>query len=308
MKKINFFPQKPVHIFLCLLVVVTGSVFAQSETRVTLSSSVDQKKIPLNRTVSWIVRIEWQDALSLIEIEEFEEPVLSNFDIVGSAASNRRLAHADGQTAIKEMTYTLAPKTLGMGYIESAALTYKDKATGESHHLMTQRVGVKVIDAVPEPGEIHIHRLPILLGLVFVVGILSVILLRRQARKNEEEDTDQRIPEEQILEELKNDIDLKNPQRTESLTQLMKLFRKYLAHKYEIPALEATTSQLIGHLKDSGIESQLADKCEVLFNKAEVLKFSGQEASQAELDEAYTIVETMIEAKLKEILADKTSK
>jgi histidinol dehydrogenase len=44
----------------------------------------------------------------------------------------------------------------------------------------------------------------------------------------------------------------------------------------------------------------------MLLNKADVIKFSGQEATQAELEEAYTTVETVFESHLaqakKEIL------
>jgi hypothetical protein len=272
-----------------------------SETRVTLSSFAEPRQAPLNRTVTWTVRIEWQDALGLIEIEKLEEPILSNFDITGSSASNRRIADASGQTSSKEISYTLAPKTLGMGYIEPAAISYIDKATGETHHLMTQRIGVEVVDAVAEPGEVKIPWLPILIVLVLGGGIFSFLVTRKKIRERKaaEQADVKPILEESFLAELKSTVDLTTQKKTESLTILTKLFRKYLAEKTGIPALEATTSELVQKLKESGIESRLAEKSESLFAKSDVIKFSGREATQAELDEAYTTVETVLETQVR---------
>lgn len=274
-----------------------------SETRVSLSSSVVPKQVPLNRTVKWTVCIEWQDALSLIEIDDFQEPVLSNFDIVGSSASNRRLADATGQISIKEITYTLTPKTLGMGYIESAAISYKDKATGEAHHLMTQRIGVEVIDPVPERGEVRIPWLSIILGFVLVAVIAVSLFLRKRMRdkKAAASTVDEALLEENILNELKSNVDLSSPNRNDSLATVIKLFRKYIFQKYDIPALEATTPDLIQKLKESGIESRLVEKCEAMLIKADVIRFSGKEATPAELDEAYGTVETILKSNLKEL-------
>jgi hypothetical protein len=291
-----------------LFMVVLGCAAAallpaqsRNETRVSLSSFAEPRAVPLNRTVRWTVHIEWQDALSLIEIENFEEPALSNFDIVGSSASNRRLADAGGQTSIKEITYTLAPKTLGMGYIESAAISYQDKATGEAHHLMTQRIGVEVVEPVPEPGETRIPWLPIFIGIVLAGTVILFLFLRKRKieKRMATSAEEQPILEESILKELKSGVDLSSHNRTDSLALVIKLFRKYISARYDIPALEATTSDLIRKLKESGIESRLVEKCEVMLSKADVIRFSGKEATPSELDEAYTTVETVLEAHLK---------
>jgi hypothetical protein len=299
--KSKLFYTIPIFIIALFFWAMTGFGQSTAETQVTLSSFVEPKQVPLNRTVKWTVRVEWKDALSLIEIEKLEEPILSNFDIVGSSASNHRLADANGQTSIKEISYTLAPKTLGMGYIEPAAISYTDKATGETHHLMTQRIGVEVVGAVAEPGEVKIPWIPILTGFVVIAAFLAGGWMRKRAkdRKASEETEVKPILEEVYLEELKSTVDLATPQKTESLTILTKLFRRYLAEKIGIPALEATTSELVQKLKESGIESRLAEKSESLFAKSDVIKFSGREATQAELDEAYTTVETVLETQLK---------
>lgn len=286
-------------LFLSLFVLVPVQTF--SETRVSLSSFVEPRQVPLNRNVIWAVRIEWQDALSLIEIEDFEPPALSNFDVIGSSASNRRFADQGGQTSVKEISYTLKPKTLGMGYIESAAVSYRDKATGESHHLMTQRIGVEVTDPVPEPGDTRIPWIPLLAGIGLLGGIALLVFYRKrvQAKKELESAVDQSLLEERFLAELKTDADLSAPQRNETLSAITRLFRKYVSEKYHIPALEATTSGLIRKLKESGLESTLLEKCEAMLSKADVIRFSGNEATPAELNEAYGTVEMVLESNLK---------
>jgi len=49
-------------------------------------------------------------------------------------------------------------------------------------------------------------------------------------------------------------------------------------------------------LKQEGLDEGLVRKSELLLSRADVVKFSGQEAAQAELEEASTTVETILES------------
>lgn len=267
------------------------------ETNVSLSTLVEPKCVPLNRPLTFTIRISWEGDLDLIEIGEVEELLLTNFDIIGTASANRVNGTARGQRAIKEIAYTLQAKTLGMAYIESVGLSYEDKRTGKSHSLITQRVGVEVISPVPEEGEKRGWWVWIAtVGVVFTGFFCFLFLKRKQSRGKEAEEEVEQIIEEAYLEELKETVDLKDKDRRESFTVLSKLFRKYLSKKYGISALEATTQELMKTLEEEGLEESLTRKCEALMKKADVVKFSGQEASQAELEEAYTAVETVLES------------
>ncbi len=269
------------------------------QTDVSLSTCVEPRSVPLNRTLLFTVRISWKGDLDLIEIGEVEEPILSNFDIVGTSSANRVESAPEGAKAIKEVAYTLQPKTLGMAYIEPLNLTYKDKTTGKTHALMTQRIGVEVVSPVPEEGERESWWVWVVLGVVIVGGGCGVFLLRKKrARKKAEDKEVERIVEETYLEELKASVDLKNKEKREAFTILSKLFRKSLSEKYGISALEATTEELLRTLSEEGLDESLIRKCAALLVKADVVKFSGQEASQAELEEAYTTVETLLESHL----------
>lgn len=274
-----------------------GSV--QEETEVMLSAFVEPKQIPLNRHIVFTVRISWKGDLDLIEMGEVDEPLLSNFDIVGTSTANRVSGVSGGRQATKEITYTLQPKTLGMAYIESVRLSYEDKTSGKTHALRTQRIGVEVISPVRDAGDGSNLWYWIIPVCIVLFGFVSFLLIRfRRSEKKDIEEAVERIVEESYLEDLKNTVDLKAKDRREAFTVLTKIFRKYLSEKYQISALEATTAELLKMLADEGFDESLIRKCETLLTKADVVKFSGQEATQAELDEAYTTVETILESHL----------
>jgi len=276
----------------------------RAETMVSLSTIVDTKKVPLNRTLLLTVQMNWMGDLDLIEIDELEEPIISNFEIIGSSSANWVSGIPDGKESIKEVSYTLQPTTLGMGYIESVVLSYRDLSTGKTHHLKTQRISAEVVSPVPEEGEAGKTRLYIFMGVLSIIGLsILFFIMKRRAGRVEEEEEIERVIEETYLEMLKENVDLKSADRREAFTILSKLFRRYLSEKYEISTMEATTEELLNSLTQEGLDESLIGRCETLFNKADVVKFSGQEAEQSELEEAYTTVETILESHLSKMKA-----
>ncbi len=265
--------------------------------KVELSAFVEPHEVPLNKTVDYIIRITWTGNLKQIEIEEVETPLFSNFDVLGTASSNQISGTAEGKVAVKEIRYTLQPQTLGMGYIEPGYLTYKNVVENHIYELNTQRIPVEVLPAVSTPSQ---KQFPWMLFGVVVIIIIAGIALYKKLKKNVKEDIVPQIPlEEKMLSELKEKIDLKNQDRNESISVLSKLYRSYLAEKFNISALEITTQELLQSLKGLDLEERLIIKSKSLFEKADIIKFSGKTATQAELDEAYITVETVLETQQK---------
>ncbi len=276
----------------------SDTVSSPLQYEVKLTSRVEPNHLPLNRTIQYIIQIEWQGELDRVIIGEVDEPVLSNFEIIGTASANRVSGIAGGKKAVKEISFILQPKNLGMGYIESTGLSYEDKETGKTHALRTIRIGVEVLSPVPDEGDKG-NAWIWLLGFGLILLFTSAVVFRfRNVRKKKGEEEIQQIIEESYLAELKETVDLKTKDRREAFTVLSKLFRRFLSEKYGISALEATTDELLGKLRDEGLEERPLGRCETLFKKSDVVKFSGQEASQSELEEAYTTVETILESHL----------
>ena len=271
------------------------------ETQVTLSVLAEPSRIPLNRTAALTVRIAWEGDLDLIEIGDADEPILTNLQIVGSSSANRVTGTSAGKQAIKEIGYILRGQNLGMAYVEPIALTYTDKRSGKSHSLMTQRIGVEVVSAVPEPGERRFVWMWVLLPVAVLGGFAGFVLTKRRKRmETDSADSVRSIIEESYLCDLKETVDLTCGDRLQAFDDLSKLFRRYITDKFGIPAMEATTSELIRQLRTEGLDESLSVRCESFLTRSDVIKFSGQEATQAELEEAYTTVETVLESHLAE--------
>jgi len=274
-----------------------------TRTQVSVSSILNSKQVPLNRTVDFIVRIAWEGDLETIDIGELTDPVLSNLDVVGTASSNKVTGIPGGQQSVKEVAYTLKPKNLGMAYIEPVSLSYTDKKTNRVHALRTRRMTVEAVSPVPEKTSGPGAWFWILFLSAFTIGIAAggwFYLRQKKIKRVRTAPSVQTLLEEDFLSRLKETVDLKAKDRKESFATLTKLFRRYLSGKYGIDASGATTEEWMNVLRERGTDESLIRKCETLFTKADVIKFSGKEATQAELDEAYTVVEAVLESRLAE--------
>ena len=270
---------------------------AAPDISIELSAQAEPNHVPLNGTVRLKVQVAWQGDLDRIEIEEVEEPLLSHLEITGSASANR-ITGGTQSKAVKEIDYFLKPLTLGMAYIESVGLKYKDTATGESYFLRTERIGIEVLPAVQEkeyPG----FSFGIFAALVLVISAGIIVYLRR-LRRPAEPSAQEVVLEEAFLDRLHaDDLSKQNPDA--AFTRLIKMFRQYLAQKYDIPAMEATTETWIASLKQAVLDESLTSSCEKLFREADVLKFSGEKISRAALEEAYSTFEQLLKSQLNEV-------
>jgi hypothetical protein len=289
----------------CLMTAVTFLINqpvlsdnASPDLSIELSAQVEPNHVPLNGSVKLKVQVMWQGDLNRIEIEEIEEPLLSHLEITGSASANHIIGGAESK-AIKEVIYFLKPLTLGMAYIESVVLKYQDTVTGESHFLQTERISIEVLPAVQEKKASGFLFWPIA-ALVLILGA-GIILYLRRSRQQAEPQVQEVILEEAFLDRLHvDDLSKQNPDT--AFTHLIKMFRQYLAQKYDIPTMEATTDKWIASLKQTDLGESLTSSCEKLFREADVLKFSGEKISQSALEEAYSTFEQVLKSQLNEAL------
>lgn len=298
-------------VFRWWLLLFTQFLFAQddvvlntqaAEVSVTLAAAVTPNHVPMNRPVTLTVQISWQGDLDRIEIEELEEPLLSHLEITGTASANHILGGSDGSKSVKEICYTCQPTTMGMAYIESVGLRYKDTMTGESHFLKTERIGIEVLPAIKDKTDRSFPWWMLISSAIVLSGIAFFILWKRQTDSTNGNTELGEMIEDLYLEELKTSISLDAKDRSEAFSELSKLFRRYLADKFTFPAMEATTDSLLHQLNHLELDENMIRKCETFFKEADIIKFSGEEATQAALDSAYTTVETILENNRAEVL------
>jgi hypothetical protein len=270
------------------LIAVSGL----AETTVRLSTELDSKTVPLNRTVTLTVSLTWEGPLNSVELGEMAEPSLSNLEIVGAASTNR----ASGFQSVKSISYTLKPKALGMAYVEPVFVNYTD-ATAGPLKLRTQRLSVEVVAPLPEPGKAS--------PLWWIIPIVAASLAAGGYfvfRKKPAPPVTEPVKPlgEKYLEQLKVGVQLTTKNRREAVSALSKLLRRFLAERDGIPATGMTTEALVSLLTERGISEKDGRAIESVLRMADRIVFSGAEASQAELDEAYTHVESMFESAKRE--------
>ena len=105
------------------------SAFAQDSTKseISVSTLVNKTNVPLNRTLELKVSISWLGNSESIDVINFDNPALSNFEIVGTSTTSR----TEMNQVFKDYTYTLKPIELGMGYIEGVIVKVHDKVLGK---------------------------------------------------------------------------------------------------------------------------------------------------------------------------------
>jgi len=268
-------------------------------TEVTVSGRVSQTEVPLNRSLTFTVTVSWTGDLSGIEIEELENPELTNFEIVETAASNMVERKGGISYNKKVFTYTLKPLEMGMGYIDAVFLRYRDIGTDETHRLATQRIGVKTVDPIREEDGLSIY---LLIGIMVVlaggVGIGIVLFIRRRQEKaqalmlEQEEKVDLEGEFLTQLKEIRRD-EFRDPVKV--ITELSHIIREYLSQKYEFEMGGKSALQISNLLREKGLEEDMVNKIQDCLSSLDEYKFSGKQAETSVLQVLYASVEAVIE-------------
>lgn len=287
---------------LIALLCAAQITLAQDSLEVKLSTSVAPQETPLNRTAACVVQLKWRGDLSQIEFDPPEAPRLSNFKLAGSASSNWVGLENGANTAIKTFEYTLKPEGLGMGYVEPVRVSYLDKRTGEKHDLYTSRLSVKIIDAVPEPGEAPLGLILGSIAGLAVAGGLTYIYWQTRRKKQEQARLAAQIArpvEEEFLEELQASVDLNARDTKEAFTALSKLLRNYLQKRFDIPAQGITIAEVVAALRSLTTDINQVLQVEEVLQTSDVVKFSGAGGDPSRLARAYALTENILRANLK---------
>lgn len=296
--------------FISVILFFKSMLWAQDSTlvqagepiEVRLSTEVDKLEVPRNRLVTFTAKVEWAGDINRFEIVEKRDPDVENFDIFKNAEAHQTEI-VDGKPISRAiLEFTLKPQSLGMGYVGDMLIRYRDKSTGDERRLLTNRLGVKVIDPLPEPIDYQRIFYWIIISFAFIAvlafGSISVLKKRALARKRQQE-LAAIVPLEQgYLDRLKNEVSLNSSEVKNEFSIISRIYREYLAEKYQIAAMEVTTQELISILgSENGDEKFLSDTNEIL-HTCDVVKFGGGQISISELTRIYTLVENILEKNL----------
>jgi len=153
---------------------------------IRVSAFAEQSTVPLNRTVPVTIRLEWQGDLDRYEIIEVENLTAQNFEVVGNSSANR-VAVVDGRNlSVHDFQYTLRPMSLGMGYVNGLTVRYADAGNGKQYRLFTNRVEIRVVDPVAEPGA-HDWLYYLAAALLLLAALVYVFVKLQKKKKQEAE-------------------------------------------------------------------------------------------------------------------------
>lgn len=280
----------------------TDSLSAVAPLQVSVSASAASEETPLNRPATFTVQLKWQGRLADVEFDPLETPQLSNFKVAGSSSSNWVGLENGRQTSIKTFSYSLRPEGLGMGYVEGMRVNYLDQATGEKHVLYTSRVGIKIVDAAPEPDQAPLG-LALAVGLLLCAALVALVFqMEARAKKKEAARLAAMAPkplEDEFVDELKSTVDINSTDLKEAFATLSKLLRRYLNRRYQIPAQGISTQEVVAAWRQAVSEGQASEEqvtqIEEVLQTCDLYKFSGEAGEPARLARAFALTENFLQ-------------
>jgi hypothetical protein len=291
-------------IFLSALIPILGQAQSGADSiksDIRLRTFVENEEVPLNREVVFHVELEWKGDLNKYKISEFPEPVVSNLTMRGSGSSNKVNSTPQGGTySIKRRTFYFRPLEIGMAYIEGVLIKYDDTYLHHQESLISDRVGVKIVDPIPEADDMLISKTWLYGVLILIVLSVSLFFyLRYRQRKKEERLQTLAIKKESVEEKyirlLKETIHFNTDNIKDSLSDLSHLLNGYFSEKFHFPTANLATENLIEVLQEKGLSEETISRLNDFYKTANLVKFAGESVSDSDFHRLYDTVELILE-------------
>lgn len=290
--------------FLILLLSVSGiaqSALDSLQSDILLRTFIESDNVPLNREVVYHVELRWQGDLNKFRITQIMDPTLTNLSIRGTGSSNKVDTSPDGEmTSVKRITFYLSPLTIGMSYIDGVTIKYSQQDAAYESSLISSRIGVKIVEPLPEPGDSPLW--PILFWATIIVIVTAVTIYfyqRYQKRKEAEREArlaeKKETSEEKYLRLLRETVHFESDNKKESLSDLAHLLTGYFSEVYDFPAGNLSTSAIIDILREKNLSEENLARASEFFNRADMVKFAGEVVEDSEFHRLYDTVELVIE-------------
>ena len=275
--------------------------YATVESDISLRTFIDQSEVPLNREVVYNVELRWYGDLSKYILNDIVDPGVTNLSIRGKGSSNKVITDSSGQTiSIKRITYYLTPLELGMSYIDGATIKYEDTSLDQKESLISGRIGIKIIEPIPEQTEFNLLNWIIYsVILMIVLTLFSVMYLRYRRKKLEElarlKSESRESIEEKYLRLLKETIHFSSDNIRESIGDLSHLITGYFSEKYNLSAGNLSTDDLLHRLKEKGLPETSFARLKEFYRQADLVKFAAEEITESDFHKNYDIVELVLQ-------------
>ena len=290
--------------FLILLLSVSGIAQSDADTLqsdILLRTFIESDNVPMNREVVYHVELRWQGDLNKFRITQIMDPTLTNLSIRGTGSSNKVDTSPDGRmTSVKRITFYLSPLTIGMSYIDGVTIKYSQGDGGYENSLISSRIGVKIVDPIPDPGDSPLWSVLLWAAIIIVITVVSVFFYQRYQKRKEAEKLarlaeKKETSEEKYLRLLRETIQFESDNKKESLSDLAHLLTGYFSEVYNFPAGNLSTSAIVEILREKGLSEENLARTSDFFARADMVKFAGEVVEDSEFHRLYDTVELVIE-------------
>lgn len=266
--------------------------------KISITASTNQTNIPLNRTVDFSITVRWKGNQDRYSVEDFDNPNLTNFEIVSTSSSNVIEDVGGVQYSKKIYLYTLKPIELGMGYVDGVFLKYSDNQTQESNTVVTNRIGIKITKPIKETDYSSVIYV-ILSFFIIIAGTYFIIFVVKRKRRIERERFEKEEKEEDLESQYLQIIKDYKPDASEDLNKLLneisQVLNKYISQKYKLEIAGLNKNEIAVRLKEKEVDKDIIDKIDNVIEKSDIYRFSGQTIYLAEYEFIYSLIESIIE-------------
>ncbi|MCD6097727.1 hypothetical protein J7K18_02425 [bacterium] len=302
---------------LILAMVFTASALYSG---ISVSTEVSRSEITIGDTITYVVHIEYDTTLSVEPPSAAEN--LGQFEIRDFNISEPETL---GSKVKQEFAYIISTFDIGEFEIPPIGVLYKTTDDTTLKAIMTQPVKITVnrispenateIKDVKDPESLPFnYRKVIIISTTIIVALLVVgFVLYYIKRKRKRVSmlgfaAPHRPPDEVALERLLS-LDeselLKRKEYKQFFTQLSDILREYLEARFDVPALESTTSQLLQLLADiDEIDRDVIDNITQILQLSDLVKFAKYIPLDEEVSGVIDDVRSIIEQTKREKVVD----
>jgi hypothetical protein len=249
--------------------------------------------------------LQWIGDLSKYRFHEVPEPLITNLSMRGSGSSNKVNTTPDGTShSIKCRTFYFRPIEIGMSYIEGINIKYEDTIRGQEEFLISERIGIKIIEPLPEQGKTNISSFILFIFVGLLILVVTIFFYLRYDKRKKEEQVKTRSQDMPTLEEkyitlLKETIHFNTDNIKDSLSDLSHLVNGYFSERYNIMVGNISRDNVIKILKEKGITDENVERIESFYKTADLVKFAGELVSDSDFHRLYDTVELVLEEQKK---------
>jgi len=291
-----------------------NSIYSQSNqdtsvSDISLRTFVENESVALNREVIYVVKLSWKGELNRYRISEVLDPDVTNLLVRGSGSLNKVITNSDGQEiSTKKVTFYFKPLEMGMAYINGVTVRYEDTFLDKKESLLASRIGVQIIEPIPESSHSGILQYLIYFVIVVFMGlsVFLFIIYNKRKKENELQESENVVDtiEEKYLRLLKETIQLKGNNYKEKLNNLVRLSTGYFSEKYSESLSNKSTEEMLNFLEIKEIDSSIYSKFNDFITKADLVRFAGNDITETDYHNLYDSVEWILE-KCKYVISEK---